>query len=134
MGAESVFNGLLDDYQPSAAEENEINSAHSGYSAGMGIFFVGDGHCPSRNDRWSSGATSLTRRQSLLLEVSEAQSAVVNNSPVDCQSRRPVAPQSEGGRAWCSAQRIINIDDCRGQSYNDSSEVGCGGVALRQLK
>ena len=36
---------------------------------------------------------------SLVLRVSEAQSAVVNDSPVDCQSRRPGCPQATGKNA-----------------------------------
>jgi len=33
---------------------------------------------------------------SLVLRVSEAKSAVVNDSPVDCQSRRPGCQQATG--------------------------------------
>ena len=33
-----------------------------------------------------------------LMRVSEAQSAVVNDSPVDCQSRRPGRPQAVARR------------------------------------
>ena len=36
---------------------------------------------------------------SLVLRVSEAQSAVVYDSPVDCQSRRPGCPQATGKNA-----------------------------------
>ena len=36
---------------------------------------------------------------SLVQRVSEAQSAVVNDSPVDCQSRRPGRPQAVARRA-----------------------------------
>ena len=43
-------------------------------------------------------ATWQSAPQRLLLEVSEAQSAGVNDSPVGCQSRRPGAPQSTAGR------------------------------------
>ena len=48
---------------------------------------------------------------SLVLRVSEAQSAVVNDSPVDCQSRRPVAPQSEGGRAIARSDVVVSLCD-----------------------
>ena len=39
-----------------------------------------------------------TLKASLYTRVSEAQSAVVNDSPVGCQSRRPGCPQAAFGR------------------------------------
>ncbi|MBQ3543244.1 MAG: hypothetical protein IJA45_09000 [Oscillospiraceae bacterium] len=47
---------------------------------------------------WGKRSANNRRRfNQRLLEVSEAQSAVVNDSPVDCQSRRPGVPQNAAG-------------------------------------
>ena len=68
--------------------------------------------------------------------VSEAQSAVVNDSPVDCQSRRPGAPQST---SWHKnghfGTHFVTDVDC-GQKCCDTvqlSDVGMGNP-LASLK
>jgi len=70
---------------------------------------------------WQSASNRRRRSWPPLTRVSKAQSAVVNDSPADCQSRRPGRPQAAGKN-----QRFLT----GGENYSPSGGYGIRHYAL----